>query len=377
MKFVCKHCGSKYTIADEKVRSKVLKIRCKNCAKIIEVRDDKTPRKAKGEATGENKTSRPERSALEGKFAESFRPKKKSAQKGTPGLFNAVKRSAEMLDKKDTDRVHWFVAIDNTPVGPISAKKIHAHQQAGRVGDSSLVWKEGMGDWTALRNCKELIGLLAHLDIEEATASEIDQQQTEKPKEEGPKLGLFAEQEVSAESPLKGRSMGVIAERIDAPVEEEPSKPEIQKEKPQDPLFDLPDSSDIFTSDSERKIGELHALELPLATSQSQNRVIMLASVGFFIVAIATLGIALFGGGDTVETTTVNTVEKIVERVVYRDRPLNDSNAIRISDDAENGSGNNRGRRNSRANRRKHKTEDKKTDKPKNKTLLDFGYKKL
>jgi len=39
MKFVCDKCRTKYTIADEKVRGKVLKIRCKNCGNIIEVRE--------------------------------------------------------------------------------------------------------------------------------------------------------------------------------------------------------------------------------------------------------------------------------------------------------------------------------------------------
>jgi predicted Zn finger-like uncharacterized protein len=39
MKFVCDKCRTKYTIADEKVHGKVLKIRCKNCGNIIEVRE--------------------------------------------------------------------------------------------------------------------------------------------------------------------------------------------------------------------------------------------------------------------------------------------------------------------------------------------------
>ena len=42
MKFVCDKCRTKYTIADEKVRGKVLKIRCKNCGNIIEVREPST-----------------------------------------------------------------------------------------------------------------------------------------------------------------------------------------------------------------------------------------------------------------------------------------------------------------------------------------------
>ena len=39
MKFKCDQCGTRYTIADEKVRRKVLKIRCKVCEHIMVVRD--------------------------------------------------------------------------------------------------------------------------------------------------------------------------------------------------------------------------------------------------------------------------------------------------------------------------------------------------
>ena len=31
MKFACEQCQTKYTIPDERVRGKILKIRCKNC----------------------------------------------------------------------------------------------------------------------------------------------------------------------------------------------------------------------------------------------------------------------------------------------------------------------------------------------------------
>src|SRR3954471_12177313 len=39
MKFVCERCQTKYSIADDKVRQKVLKIRCKTCENVITIRD--------------------------------------------------------------------------------------------------------------------------------------------------------------------------------------------------------------------------------------------------------------------------------------------------------------------------------------------------
>ncbi len=38
MKIVCENCSTKYSIADEKVRGKVFKIRCKKCGHIIVVK---------------------------------------------------------------------------------------------------------------------------------------------------------------------------------------------------------------------------------------------------------------------------------------------------------------------------------------------------
>ena len=39
MKFVCDRCKTRYSIGDDRVRGKILKIRCKNCANVITVRE--------------------------------------------------------------------------------------------------------------------------------------------------------------------------------------------------------------------------------------------------------------------------------------------------------------------------------------------------
>src|SRR5438876_921358 len=43
MKFVCDRCQTKYSIADERVRGKVLKVKCKTCANVITVREARRP----------------------------------------------------------------------------------------------------------------------------------------------------------------------------------------------------------------------------------------------------------------------------------------------------------------------------------------------
>jgi len=39
VKFVCDKCKTRYSIGEDRVRGKILKIRCKNCASVITVRE--------------------------------------------------------------------------------------------------------------------------------------------------------------------------------------------------------------------------------------------------------------------------------------------------------------------------------------------------
>jgi hypothetical protein len=54
----------------------------------------------------------------------------------------------------------WHVAIDNTPVGPLSRDEVARRMVAGEVGPATLAWREGMGDWQAVRELPELSALL-------------------------------------------------------------------------------------------------------------------------------------------------------------------------------------------------------------------------
>src|SRR5580698_5258826 len=42
VKFLCDRCKTRYSICDDRVRGNILKIRCKNCANVITVREGMT-----------------------------------------------------------------------------------------------------------------------------------------------------------------------------------------------------------------------------------------------------------------------------------------------------------------------------------------------
>lgn len=355
MKFVCEHCNSKYNIADEKVRNKILKIRCKKCSKIIEVRDPvlksapqkkKEPAGAAGKPApkkGASARGKPVGSALEDRFKASFKGGKLEAPDGkgpgTPGLFKAVKRSAQRMEKDEADLVVWFVAIDDKPVGPISAKGIFRHQRKRRVGDDSLVWKEGMPDWLRLRNCKELVGLLARLGLEAEDSGGEGKSEAPKERKSEPSLGLFGEDEKGedqADSPLKGGSMGRLDERFD-----ESEKSDGEGEEASDDAKDSgkgdpeksffveqtsprkEDLSEDFSTGMQSSVAHLKSI-YPVKPSGG-DRWLKFAAIGFFFVALVVLVVIILIPSSTPEQKVVEkVVEKIIEvekeKIVYRDR---------------------------------------------------------
>jgi predicted Zn finger-like uncharacterized protein len=342
MKFVCEQCQSKYTIADEKVRGKVLKIRCVKCGEIIVVREAGGAEPARPSAAPKARVDASPagaapRSVLEDRFAASFKSAGGAVAgagkpAGTPGLLEAVQRSAEKIDVDESARAVWFVAIDNSPVGPISARGVHKHQRARKVNDESLVWKEGMADWLKLRQCKELIGLLARLDIEASLGGGAA---TEEPPKPAPKLGLFAEAPVTerkaAESPLRGHSVGVLTDRAPAPEPKAPQPETAPVDRPA-PRDDLPkprvSTEDDFFGGMESALASIQSITPPRPTGA--DRWVKFAAIGFFGVAVAVLAFILFfNDGSTERQVVERVVERVVEKekIVYRDR---ETGAVRL-----------------------------------------------
>jgi predicted Zn finger-like uncharacterized protein len=114
MKIVCEACQAKYSIADEKVRGKVFKIRCKKCSHVIVVRGS-------GETGGAS-----------AEFA--------SSPSSAPDLA---------LD------AGWHIVVDGEQVGPLSEGDIRARLARGEIGPDTYIWKEGLPDWVKISTMSE------------------------------------------------------------------------------------------------------------------------------------------------------------------------------------------------------------------------------
>ncbi len=115
MKVSCQACGAKYTIADDKVRGRKVKIRCKSCG---------TPMVVDGASD--------------------------APDAGAAGSAAAAKGPA----------VSWSVNLSDTDQRTMTTDEIVAGWKAGEVTSDAFVWKDGMADWVAILDSDELKPLL-------------------------------------------------------------------------------------------------------------------------------------------------------------------------------------------------------------------------
>ncbi len=123
MKISCQSCGAKYNIADEKVRGKIVKIACKKCGARIEI---------------------------DGREA------------------------AEQVQDQDETRVYdqaqapagagaetWTVSVDDNDQRESTSGQIAELLQQGVINADTFVWRDGMGDWQAVRDVSALQSVVA------------------------------------------------------------------------------------------------------------------------------------------------------------------------------------------------------------------------
>lgn len=143
MKFKCEKCGTRYTIAEEKVRNRVLKIRCKVCEHVITVRD---PEMAGGPEASIVGTPAPAGVAARRAPTASRAP----ALAPTPiGDDFPSDRTAIGDPLAPVADVEWYCAPESGQQGPMPLERLRDLIRAGDVRAEDFVWNETMSDWVA------------------------------------------------------------------------------------------------------------------------------------------------------------------------------------------------------------------------------------
>lgn len=108
MKIQCQSCQAKYTIADEKVLGKVVKIRCKKCSSTIVINGNEQPQAEDAAET-------------------------------------------HVFDYANQANEQWTVNVADGDQRTMTVAEIAAEYRTGVVNDETYCWKDGMADWLPLR----------------------------------------------------------------------------------------------------------------------------------------------------------------------------------------------------------------------------------
>lgn len=137
MKFNCERCNTKYSISDDRVRGKILKIRCKNCSDVITVRD---PAGRAESADG---------GAL-----------RKSERQSTVADNSENKRAPSSPGAAPESLVaEWYVSEDGEQEGPLNLDDAKEWVSAKDSGADLYCWSEGFDDWLPIDKVSHFRGL--------------------------------------------------------------------------------------------------------------------------------------------------------------------------------------------------------------------------
>ena len=142
MKFLCDRCKTRYSIGDDRVRGKILKIRCKNCANVITVREGMTVDDDVGR--GRPTTAAPINTAG---------PQVPAGGALASAFAQQLAKPPPALEEE------WYVSIDGAQAGPFG---LAAAQRwvAAKPFDAELhCWSEGFDDWLPVDKVSHFRGL--------------------------------------------------------------------------------------------------------------------------------------------------------------------------------------------------------------------------
>jgi len=190
VKFLCDQCKAKYQIADEKVAGKTVRMKCRKCGHLIEVRAAVTESSAATAAppavapappaaTRSSKPPPPPRPppkpapARQTQVAASLTaakpPPPKPDRAPPPGALAGAFKSTVQHDEDSSAPLDmselsvsddWYVAVNGVPVGPVRIGEIRRKAALGAVTEDSLAWQEGLDEWRPVRSFPELAAIV-------------------------------------------------------------------------------------------------------------------------------------------------------------------------------------------------------------------------
>ncbi len=150
MRFSCDKCSTKYTVADEKVRGKVVAVRCTRCGNRITVNGKSLVELPEDET----RVAPLDMEALRASLAADPAEPAQVVHEVSPAASGVRQVPAALLFEG------WYVIIAGEQHGPLPALELKEHLAAGRVGPRTYVWRDGQGEWKRVADVPEFLSLL-------------------------------------------------------------------------------------------------------------------------------------------------------------------------------------------------------------------------
>jgi predicted Zn finger-like uncharacterized protein len=170
MKFLCDRCKTRYSIADERVRGKVLKIRCKSCSHVITVREGMTDDEDGATPAPVAATPAPAAKAGGAKQGGTFTGPAPVGRGGSASAANGSALAdafAQVMQPQRADtepppsalEEEWYVSLDGNQEGPYSLAEAQAWIAGKKLDDDLYCWSEGFDDWLPVDKVGHFRGL--------------------------------------------------------------------------------------------------------------------------------------------------------------------------------------------------------------------------
>ena len=209
MKFLCDRCKTRYSIADERVRGKILKIRCKNCSNVITVREGMPEPEPEAPAAAEARRKHQPTDYMPAIMGA-------APTRGAPAASPLQSAFAQAMEKPAPPQQleeEWYVSIDGEQSGPFNLIQAQDWVKARRADDELYCWCEGFDDWLPVEKVSHFRGLR----VKEKKPRPAPPPPRAAPREEEPKP-LFAAALAALEAEVGAPSSAPSPHGLPAPV---------------------------------------------------------------------------------------------------------------------------------------------------------------
>jgi predicted Zn finger-like uncharacterized protein len=155
VKFLCDRCKTRYSIGDDRVRGKILKIRCKNCQNVITVREGMSDAGAPVAAASDGipAVARRGRTTTGAPQPHISLPDRAASSSLGAAFVQQLAKPPPALEEE------WYVSLDGHQQGPLSLVDAQRWVSDKSFDAELHCWSEGFDDWLPVDKVSHFRGL--------------------------------------------------------------------------------------------------------------------------------------------------------------------------------------------------------------------------